>query len=137
MKKAGSIFIVIIVSFFIVGCSSGVPAARMEEGKKVYTVNCGGCHMENGMGVPRMNPSLVNSPYVMGHPNSLIELVLRGSDFFGATKRSYNNEMASFHNLKDEEIASLLTYVRNNFAKTGDEIKAEDVKKARSNLRMN
>lgn len=135
MQKAGSIFIVLIISFFIVSCSAGVSAEKMEEGKKVYAVNCGGCHMENGMGVPRMNPALVNSPYVMGHPASLIELVLRGSDFFGATKRSYNNQMASFRNLKDEEIADVLTYIRNNFAKTGDEISVEDVKKVRSGLK--
>lgn len=137
MKKAGLIVIGIVLTFLIIRCSSGVSSKKMEAGKKVYATNCGGCHMENGMGAPRMNPALVNSPYVMGHPASLIELVLRGSDFFGATKRSYNNQMASFHNLKDEEIADVLTYIRNNFAKTDDEINAEDVKKVRSNLKLN
>ena len=82
-----------------------------------------------------MNPSLVNSPYVMGHPNSLIELVLRGSEFFGTTKRSYNNQMASFHALSDTEIANLLTYIRNTYAKTGDEISADEVKNVRAKLK--
>lgn len=135
MKKAGLVIVCFIVILFVTNCNSGVSAAKMEEGKKVYTTNCGGCHMENGMGVPRMNPALVNSPYVMGHPASLIELVLRGSEFFGSAKRGYNNQMASFHSLKDEQIADVLTYIRNNFAKTGDEISAEDVKKVRSNLK--
>jgi mono/diheme cytochrome c family protein len=135
MRKAGLIVIGFVFTFLITRCGSGVSSEKMEAGKKVYTTNCGGCHMENGMGAPRMNPALVNSPYVMGHPASLIELVLRGSDFFGATKRSYNNQMASFHNLKDEEIADLLTYVRNNFAKTGDEISVEEVKEVRANLK--
>ena len=79
----------------------------MEEGKKVYDTNCLGCHMENGMGVPRMNPPLVNSPYVMGNPNSLIELVLQGSEFFGNAERNYNNLMAPFSALTDEQIADL------------------------------
>jgi mono/diheme cytochrome c family protein len=134
MRKAGLISAVITVIVFIAQCKSSVSAAKMEEGKKLYTTNCSGCHMENGMGVPRMNPALVKSPYVMGHPNSLIELVLRGSDFFGA-KRSYNNQMASFHALTDEQIAGLLTYVRNNYAKTGDEISADDVKNVRAKLK--
>lgn len=135
MKKAELIIAIIVTSFFVINCKNAVSAAKMEEGKKVYDTNCLGCHMDNGMGVPRMNPALVNSPYVMGHPNSLIELVLRGSEFFGATKRSYNNQMASFHALSDAEIANLLTYIRNTYAKTGDEVNADDVKKVRANLK--
>ena len=127
--------VILIVSFLFSNCKSSVSSEKMEEGRKVYATNCLGCHMDNGMGVPRMNPPLVNSPYVMGHPNSLIELVLRGSEFFGATKRSYNNQMASFHALTDTEIANLLTYIRNNYAKTGDEIGAEEVKSVRSKLK--
>jgi mono/diheme cytochrome c family protein len=133
--KTGSVVIIMMVIVFIASCKSSVSAAKMEEGKKVYDTNCQGCHMENGMGVPRMNPALVNSPYVMGHPNSLIELVLRGSEFFGTAKRSYNNQMASFHALTDDQIASLLTYIRNNYAKTGDEISADDVKNVRTKLK--
>ena len=135
MKKQGLIMVTMMVSFLFSNCKSSVSSVKMEEGRKVYATNCLGCHMDNGMGVPRMNPPLVNSPYVMGHPNSLIELVLRGSEFFGATKRSYNNQMASFHALTDTEIANLLTYIRNNYAKTGDEISEEEVKSVRSKLK--
>lgn len=116
-------------------CKSGVSSARLEAGKKVYTVNCSGCHMENGMGVPRMNPPLVNSPYVMGNANALIELVLKGSVFFGNADRGYNNEMAAFHSLTDEQIADMITYIRNEFAKTGDETNAGEVKKVRAGLK--
>jgi mono/diheme cytochrome c family protein len=134
MTKAGLAVIIMMGIAFVNSCKSAVSAARMEKGKKVYDTNCLGCHMDNGKGVPRMNPALVNSPYVMGHPNSLIELVLRGSDFFGNANRGYKNQMASFHSLSDTEIADLLTYIRNNFAKTGDEIHADDVKSIRAKL---
>jgi len=129
------LIVIVLIGLLIASCKRGVSAARLEEGKKVYDVNCRGCHMDNGMGVPRMNPPLVNSPYVMGHPNGLIELVLKGSSFFGNTKRGYNNEMASFHSLSDDQIADMLTYIRNTYAKTGDEISAEDVKKTRNSLK--
>ena len=135
MKKHGLVIVIVMVSFLLSNCKGSVSTAKMEEGRKVYNTNCLGCHMDNGMGVPRMNPPLVNSPYVMGHPNSLIELVLRGSEFFGTTKRGYNNQMASFHALTDTEIANLLTYIRNNYAKTGDEISAEEVGNVRSKLK--
>ena len=135
MKKKGLVVVLMMVSLLFCNCKSSVSSVKMEEGRKVYATNCLGCHMDNGMGVPRMNPPLVNSPYVMGHPNSLIELVLRGSEFFGTNKISNNNQMASFHALTDTEIANLLTYVRNNYAKTGDEISAEEVKNVRSKLK--
>ena len=135
MKKQGLLIVMMMMSILLFNCKSSVSSVKIEEGRKVYFANCLGCHMDNGTGVPRMNPPLVNSPYVMGHPNSLIELVLRGSEFFGATKRSYNNQMASFRALSDTEIANLLTYVRNNYAKTGDEISAEEVKSVRSTLK--
>ena len=134
MKKGGGEFIAILVLFFI-GCKSSVSATKMEAGKKVYDTNCMGCHMANGKGVPRMNPPLVNSPYVMGHAPSLIELVLKGSEFFGNADRDYNNLMAPFSALTDEQIADVTTYIRNTYGKTGDEINAEDVKQVRQKIK--
>jgi mono/diheme cytochrome c family protein len=132
MRTVATIILLTACIIFFSQCKSGVSEEKMTEGKKVYDTHCQGCHMDNGMGVPRMNPPLVNSPYVMGHTGSLIELVLKGSAFFGNADRGYNNEMASFQSLSDEEIAALVTYTRNTYAKTGDETNAEDVKKVRA-----
>jgi len=134
MKKEGGAFLIILVLFFC-GCKSNVSKAKMEAGKKVYDTNCMGCHMANGKGVPRINPPLVNSPYVMGHAPSLIELVLNGSEFFGKADRGYNNLMAPFSALSDEQIAEVTTYIRNTYANTGDEINAGDVKEVREKIK--
>ena len=134
MKKAVGAFFVILV-LFSNACKNSVSSAKMDAGKKVYDTNCMGCHMANGKGVPRMNPALVNSPYVMGHAPSLIELVLKGSEFFGKADRGFNNLMAPFSALTDEQIANLTTYIRNTYAKTGDEINAEDVKEVREKIK--
>jgi mono/diheme cytochrome c family protein len=134
MKKRGGTVIFILV-LCIIACKDSVSTAKMEAGKKIYDANCMGCHMANGKGVPRMNPPLVNSPYVMGHAPSLIELVLKGSEFFGNADRNYNNLMAPFSALTDEQIADVTTYIRNTYAKTGDEISAEDVKKVREKIK--
>ena len=135
MKKAGLAGLVIIVILSVIRCKDSVSTAKMEAGKKVYDTNCMGCHMDNGMGVPRMNPQLVNSPYVMGNANSLTELVLKGLEFFGNADRNYNNLMAPFNALPDDQIADVITYIRNKYANTGDEISAEDVKNVRAKLK--
>jgi len=135
MKKAGSTAVVIMLMLSIIRCKDSISTAKMEAGKKVYDTNCMGCHMDNGMGVPRMNPPLVNSPYVMGNANSLVELVLKGSEFFGTADRNYNNLMASFSALTDVQIADLITYIRNTYANNSDEISADDVKKVRAKLK--
>jgi len=135
MKKVGSTALVVIVMLSIIRCKDSVSRAKMEAGKKVYDTNCMGCHMDNGMGVPRMNPQLVNSPSVMGNANGLIELVLKGSEFFGNADRNYNNLMAPFRALTDDQIAEVITYIRNKYANTGDEISAEDVKNVRAKLK--
>ena len=134
MSKAIVVVLILFAVASISNCKSGPSTASMEEGKKVYVNNCLGCHMEDGKGVPRMNPPLVNSAYVMGDAGNLINLVLLGSDFFGNSKRGFNNQMASFRSLSDQQIADLLTYVRNTYAATGDEIKQEQVKNARAKL---
>ena len=70
MKKAG--LAVVCVHCDIVCHPIAIvlyPRQKWKKERKCMTTNCVGCHMENGMGVPRMNPALVNSPYVMGHPD--------------------------------------------------------------------
>ena len=133
--RTGGIAVIGMLVLLTTACKNSVSTAKMEAGKKVYDTNCLGCHMANGKGVPRMNPPLVNSPYVMGHAASLIELVLKGSDFFGKADRNYNNLMAPFSALKDEQIADVITYIRNTYAKTGDEINAEEVKQVREKIK--
>jgi len=44
----------------------------------------------------------------------------------------YSNEMPSQAFLKDEEIAAVLTYVRQNFGNKANAVTAVDVKKARA-----
>jgi mono/diheme cytochrome c family protein len=134
MKKVGGAVIVMLM-LTMTECKSSVSTAKMEAGKKVYDTNCTGCHMTNGKGVPRMNPPLVNSPYVMGHAPSLIELILKGSEFFGKADRDYNNLMAPFSSLTDEQVADVITYIRNTYADTGDEINAGEVKQVREKIK--
>ncbi|MGB4772192.1 MAG: cytochrome c [Chitinophagaceae bacterium] len=107
--------------------------ASMERGKEVYTANCLSCHMENGQGIAGSFPTLTNKEYVGGDKKKLIGIVLNGME--GEIKvggQTYNNAMVAYDYLTDEQIADLLTYVRNSFNNKYSAVTAAEVKAARA-----
>jgi mono/diheme cytochrome c family protein len=106
---------------------------QMARGKKVYEAYCLACHMADGGGVPRMNPPLAKTVYVLGDKKRLIGIVLNGMDEpLEIDGETYSNVMAPHDFLKDQEIADVLTYVRNSFGNKASAITAEEVKSARA-----
>lgn len=106
-------------------------AAAMAAGKKVYEANCLTCHQKDGDGVPRLNATLVKSKVVMGDKKKLIRVVLLGSEKAGVHNEEYSNPMPAQPQLSNEEIAHVLTYVRNSFGNKAPAISAADVNQIR------
>lgn len=112
--------------------TTGSSAVR---GKKVYEQYCLTCHQVDGSGVPRMNPPLIKTSYVLGEKPALIQIVLKGMEAsVPIDDEYYSNNMPPHDFLKDQEIADVLTFVRSNFgnkasAVTVAEVKAERAKK--------
>jgi mono/diheme cytochrome c family protein len=122
----------LIAGIFFVGCEGGISEEKMASGKKVYKAYCQACHMDEGGGVPRMNAPLRGSQYVAGNKEKLIYIVLHGSEAFANDpKRHYQNTMPPQATLTDNQIADVLTYVRNSFENKGSAIEAGDVKLVR------
>jgi mono/diheme cytochrome c family protein len=116
----------------LTGCGGGISGAKMESGKKVYQLYCQTCHMEDGGGVPGMNASLAGSKYIAGDKEKLAGIVLRGSAAFtNDAERKFQNKMPSLAALTDQEIADVLTYIRNSFTNKGSVVEPEDVKRVR------
>jgi mono/diheme cytochrome c family protein len=110
-----------------------VPKKTMDDGKKVYDLYCLACHQEDGNGVPRMNPPLVKTSYVLGDKKKLVTIVLKGMDEqVDINGQTYTNVMASHNFLTDQEIADVLTYVRNSFGNKASIVTAAEVKKIRA-----
>jgi mono/diheme cytochrome c family protein len=106
---------------------------QMASGKKVYESYCLPCHMADGGGVKGMNPPLVKTVYVLGDKKRLIGIVLNGMDEpLEIDGETYSNVMAPHNFLKDQEIADVLTYVRNSFGNKASPITAEEVKTVRA-----
>ncbi len=107
-------------------------------GQEVYQRegHCVTCHQPNGAGLDPAFPSLVKSPWVTEDPNRLIKIALYG--LMGPMEvngKKYDGQvpMTPFGGmLKDDEIANVLTFVRNHFGNQAAPISADQVKAVRS-----
>ncbi len=107
--------------------------ASIERGKKVYESTCLACHQSNGSGVPGMNPPLKQTKWVTGDKAVLIDIVLKGMDEeIEVDGEAYDNVMPPFAHLSDEQVADVLTYVRNSFGNKSSAITPQEVKKQRN-----
>ena len=80
-----------------------------------------------------MNPPLINTSYVTGDKAKLVEWVLKGStENVPIDGKYYSNNMPPQATLKDEEIADILTYIRNSFGNKASAITAAEVKSIRA-----
>jgi len=113
--------------------AGGVSAAVMASGKAVFGKTCLTCHMADGLGVPKMNPPLAKTTYVLGNKAKLLKIVLGGlSESIDVGDDTYSNVMPSQAYLTDKEIADVLTYVRNSFGNKASAVTLAEVKKARA-----
>ncbi|MEO6838422.1 MAG: cytochrome c [Ginsengibacter sp.] len=105
-------------------------------GKKVFIKYCISCHQADGGGVPNMNPPLIKTSFVLGDKEKLIPIVLNGLKNVEINDKTYNNPMPALGSvLKDQQIADVLTYVRNSFGNKASGISAADVKTSRSSTK--
>ena len=101
--------------------------------KIVYKKYCISCHQADGCGVPNMSPPLLQTSFILGEKETLIKIVLNGLKNVDINDQSYNNPMPALGSvLKDQQIADVLTYVRNSFGNKASAVTAKEVKTVRS-----
>lgn len=103
-----------------------------DHGKMLYEQSCLACHQADGGGVPGLAPPLVKGEFVNGDKKRLINIVLKGLEGVEIKGETYASPMPAFDYLSDEDIASVLTYVRSNFENKGEAISKEDVAQVRA-----
>ncbi|HTQ27655.1 MAG TPA: cytochrome c [Puia sp.] len=110
--------------------------SAMDRGKKVYSDRCLTCHQADGGGVQSMNPPLIKTKWVLGDKSKLIEVVIKGMqgavDIEGDT---YHNVMPPHPDLTDQQVADVLTYVRNSFGNKARGVTEAEVKAVRAKLK--
>jgi mono/diheme cytochrome c family protein len=113
--------------------TSEVHQKSLEAGEKIYKKLCLSCHQADGDGVPNMSPPLIKTSCVLGDKEKLIGIVLNGLKNVDINDETYNNPMPALGSvLKDQEIADVLTYVRNSFGNKASAITAAEVKAVRN-----
>lgn len=119
--------------------SAGAAAAPdpMVIGKRVFTQNCAVCHQQTGLGVDGQFPPLAGSEWVLSQDwhgdNHIVKIVLHGFQGPVTVKgQQFNNVMAPWGKvLKDEQIAAVLTFVRNEWGNKAPPITKDFVAKIR------
>lgn len=105
-------------------------------GKAFYNSLCFACHGSDGRGAPfnatrTIAPPLTASPRVLGNKQAAINILLHGmqGDVDGIDYAAPMVPMASY---SDEELAAVLTYVRNSFGNRSTVVTADEIATVRS-----
>lgn len=107
------------------------------QGRKHYITSCAGCHGNEGEGLRRSAPPLVQSEWVLGDQSRLVLLVLHGIEGpITVRGKEYKSPdilpvMPSHSVLDDRVIASILTYIRHEWGHDADPISAGTVGRLR------
>lgn len=117
-------------------------AALYEKGAKIFEREgyCGTCHQADGQGLQTVGyPPLAGSEWVMIDTDRLIKLTLKG--LYGPITvkgKLYDPQvpMTPYEGLmNDEEIAAVLTFVRNSWGNEGTIITPEQVARVRASIK--
>ena len=103
-------------------------------GKRVFTANCIACHQTTGLGIPGVYPPLAGSEWAQGPEERVIRIVLHGlTGPVQVSGKDFNNIMTPFGSiLKDDQIAQVLTYVRQEWGNNAPAVTPEAVAKIRA-----
>lgn len=112
----------------------------MALGKEVFTreSHCATCHQVHGQGMPNLYPPIDGSLWATGSEDRLIALALDGMHgTIEVRGKTYSSPplppMTGFRQLlNDEELAAVLTYVRNSWTNRAKPIEPSQVAKIRS-----
>jgi len=101
-------------------------------GASLYRQHCESCHRPNGEGVAGLYPPLVGTDWVTGSKDRLTAIALRGLSVPITVKGAvYEQEMPTFVVLDDEEIAAVLTFIRQEWGNDAGAVQASEVAEER------
>jgi mono/diheme cytochrome c family protein len=107
------------------------------KGRDQYGVSCGACHQADGKGLANMAPALAKSDWVTGDAKRLIGVAVHGLmgpiKVNGKPVEGVPPIMPPHGFMKDEQLAGILTYVRNAWGNRAGLISTEDITGYRKN----
>ncbi len=106
-------------------------AAYSAKGAKIYSAKCQGCHGADAKGNGSTFPSLAGSAWVTGETERFAMVILNGLEGAVSDGKTYGVMPPQGIGMGPEDLAGIMTYVRNNFGNTkGDVVSVEMAKAA-------
>ena len=117
--------------------SNKLVAASAARGKTVYLQRCMVCHQADGGGVPKLNAPLDGSTSVNStNIAKLVKYIVKGfNDRVEIDGEFYENAMPAAADLTDQQIADVLTFIRNSWTNKAGPVTTLQVKQTRSKLK--
>ena len=119
------------------GAAAAAPKALdpVALGKRQFQMACITCHQANGLGVPGAFPPLVGSEWANGSEERAIRIVLHGlggevkvgAVVFNGAMPSFGKVPDSGYNWRDDQIAAVLTYIRQEWGNKASPVTTEQV----------
>ncbi len=104
----------------------------ISQSEQLYSAYCSTCHQQDGKGAAGNIPPLAASEWVLGNKDPLIDIVLHGmNDAIEVNGESYIGLMPAYGFLSDEELAIILTYIRQHFGNNASQVSEQDVQSRR------
>lgn len=99
---------------------------RFEAGREIYRNICQACHQADGRGQEKVAPPLVGSELALASPSVPVRILLNGKEGAIGLMPPIGTT------LSDDQIASVLTFVRRNWDQTGSPVDPALVKDTRA-----
>jgi mono/diheme cytochrome c family protein len=108
----------------------------LAHGRDVYERICGLCHGNDGMGKPNQAPAYVGSEWALGSPNRMIRIPLVGlTGPIEVSGQQWSLSMPAMGaSLSDNDLAAVLTYIRQSWGNKASEVTPDQVAAVRKEL---
>jgi len=116
------------------GPATGVEA-QMRAGRDGYEINCAACHGRDGKGSSLFPPLAGNANVLQVRDNTIVRVVLAGTRGAATVGAPTAPAMPSLGwKLSNNQVADILTYVRNNWGNSAPAVSGETVERIRGEL---
>ncbi len=106
---------------------------QIAAGEVLFRGTCSVCHQPTGQGIPNVFPPLAKSDFLMADKQRAIGIVLNGlSGVVEVNGMRFNSVMPPMSQLNDDDVANILTYVRNSWGNQGEPVLPSEVAFVRS-----
>ena len=99
---------------------------RYDAGREIYRNICQACHQPDGRGQDKLAPSLIDSPLALAVPAITARILLNGKEGPVGLMPPIGST------LTDDELASVLTYVRREWGQAGTAVDPETIRSVRA-----